>query len=85
MHRQPLNTLFNQCLGNREGIFDMKGMEFMASARRVEVSFRVLTAELATPSALSAYYTCYRYILSFGDENFGCDMLRQRRVGRGRQ
>ena len=38
----------NQCLGNREGTFDMDGTNFMASARKLDFSSGVICAELRT-------------------------------------
>jgi hypothetical protein len=38
----------NQCLGNREGTFDMDGTNFMASARKLDFSSGVISAELRT-------------------------------------
>lgn len=38
----------NLCLGNREGRFDTKGWNFTASARHLELSSGLLSAELRT-------------------------------------
>lgn len=47
---KPMITLhaLDQCLGNRKGVFDIKGMDFVALAWELELAFGSLSAELRT-------------------------------------